>query len=140
MFSFEKGRCPGILPGMCGPGQRPPGAPKKPCGSEKKEERREEKKDCGREDKKPDREKECKKHQEGAPERKEPPGKGGKRDDRPGSGGHGHGPCVNNCSVGCNPPSCSDLLRFALWSSGFFRCSGRGKSGWHHRKGGSGFC
>lgn len=48
-------------------------------------------------------------------------------------------PCAcNSCQCTFN---CPDLLRWALWSSGFFRCNQCEKSGWHHRiGGGSGFC
>lgn len=36
--------------------------------------------------------------------------------------------------------NCPDLLRWALWSSGFFRCDHCEQSGWRKRRGGSGFC
>lgn len=49
-------------------------------------------------------------------------------------------PCACNHSCQCTF-NCPDLLKWALWSSGFFRCSQCEKSGWHHRiGGGSGFC
>lgn len=42
---------------------------------------------------------------------------------------------ANNIQV-----NCPDLLRWALWSSGFFRCNKCEQSGWRKKRGGSGFC
>lgn len=46
--------------------------------------------------------------------------------------------CCN--SSGGNHCGCPDLLRWALWSSGFFRCNRCEQSGWRHKRGGGGFC
>lgn len=48
-------------------------------------------------------------------------------------------PCCTNRrnSIQVN---CPELLRWALWSSGFFRCNQCEQSGWRRRRGGSGFC
>lgn len=40
----------------------------------------------------------------------------------------------------CGQFNCPDLLRWALWSSGFFRCNKCEQSGWRRKRGGSGFC
>lgn len=45
--------------------------------------------------------------------------------------------CSRENSIQVN---CPDLLRWALWSSGFFRCNKCEQSGWRRRRGGSGFC
>lgn len=48
-------------------------------------------------------------------------------------------PCSCN-RANCCQINCPDLLRWALWSSGFFRCGKCEQSGWQRKRGGSGFC
>lgn len=101
-----------------------------------------EKKECQKGEGRHDREERCKK-EEKKPERKEEHAKHGEGRDRTEEKRPQCAkirPCACNASCQCTF-NCPDLLRWVLWSSGFFRCNQCEKSGWHHRiGGGSGFC
>lgn len=101
------------------PCPHPPGKDGKPCREE-----RHERKDGPEEEKKREHKKECPGHD-----------RGGKNE----IACRERNSCCCNRS-GCNNGGCPDLLRWALWSSGFFRCNRCEQSGWRHRRGGSGFC
>lgn len=158
MFYFRNGRNQGRRSNHCGncssnpqpgrPGQPtcpPPGSPDRPCPPPKPpgpqncpDPPPHSPEACGKkeEHEKKDDKKENKKDVPKCVSHRECPGR---RDDRDCRVCREIRPCCDN-NRNCISVNCPDLLRWALWSSGFFRCDRCEKSGWQRKRGGSGFC